>query len=435
VIRKLLDTVGSVALALILALIVWAGATNAENPAVTQWAPVQVPIEIRNQPPGSVIVTKIESTAQVRITVPRDSWDTVRADDFVAYIDLARVPFDQSTDVPVVVQVVKKGVLLNAHKPASVTVRLEAYKSATVPVRANIVDSPPLGYVARDPVVDPTTVSVGGPAASVARVAYASVDVWLRGARESVVRSLTPTAMDKDGSPVADVTVTPTSVTVKVDLAQRANFKPSVPIRAQLVGEVAPLYWVSNITVRPTSVTLVGLPSVLEQIPGYIETEPVDISNATATVSRRVALKLPAGVTVVPESATDEAAQSVQVDVEVAPVTGGRTMKISVQTQGLGPQNSATLSPTEIDVYLSGPLVQLQGLTDKDVLASVNLVDVGPGTHRVKPTVSVPPGVEIKGMVPEAVEVQVTGPPPTPEPAPSPQPTAVPTAAASSGNG
>jgi YbbR domain-containing protein len=231
--------------------------------------------------------------------------------------------------------------------------------------------------------------------------------------------------MDAEGSPVAQVSLEPSVVKVRVELAQRANFRPSVPIRVQLVGEVAPLYWVSNILVQPASVTLVGLPSVLEEVPGYIETEPVDITGATATVSQRVALRLPAGVSVVPETAQTEASQTVQVQVEVQPVTGGQTFQVPVNMQGLAPQFTATLSPEVVDVFLSGPLVQLQALDPAQIEVTVNLLDLSEGSHQVTPTVIVPPGIELKGMVPEAVAVEIVGPAPTPT-IPPPAETATP---------
>ena len=428
-VRKLISTVGSLLLALVLALIVWAGATNAENPATTGWYQGQVPIRVQGQPQDTVIVTAMEAYAQVRITAPQDYWDTIRVGDFDAYVDLSQVEVGTNVNVPVFVKVLKRGIRLDSFKPASVTVRLEQYATAEVPVRANVIDAPFVGYVARAPVVEPATVTVGGPAPAVARVQYTSVDVWLRGSQVSIVRNLAPTPMDGDDAAVSDVAVSPSLVKVTVELAQRANFKPSVPIRVQLVGDVAPLYWVSNITVKPGSVTLVGLPSALDEIPGFVETEPVDIDKATAPISQRVALRLPPGVSVMPESAQQEASQMVQVDVDVQPVTGGRTLlQVPVRMQGLAPQFTATLSPESVDVYLSGPLVQLQSLGADQIEVTVNLVDLGEGSHQLTPTVIVPAGVEIKGLVPEAVAVQVVGPAPTPAPPATPPSTETPTA-------
>lgn len=419
--RRLLGTLGSILLSLILATIVWVGATSADNPSVTGQYASAIPIRLVSQPADTVIVTPLDSSVQVTITAPQSLWGSIRPTDFEAFVDISQVPVGQATNVKVQVKSLRPLVQLRSYTPESVTLQLDRYETRTVAVRANLVDEVPVGFVAHDPVVEPSVVTIGGPASAVERVQYASVDVWLRGSRETVSRSLAPTPLDADDAVVAGVTVTPSSVTVSVELTQRANFKGPVPIRVQMLGEVAPLYWVTNITVRPSSVTLVGLPSVLEQIPEYLETEPVDISNATATVTQRVNLVLPAGVSVVPETAEDAASQTVEVVVEVSPMTGSSTLlQVPVTMQGLAPDLVATLSPETVDIYLSGPLVQLQALTDKDVEVTVNLVDLGPGDHRLTPQVIVPEGITVSNLLPEAVVVQIAGPTPTPGPTEAP---------------
>ncbi len=413
--RRLVNTIASVALSLILALIVWAGATSAENPSVTQAFARPIPIEVRNQPPDTVIVSRVETSIQVRLNAPQNTWPAIGTGDLEAYVDLSSVPIGQEVEVPVAVRIKKPGVRLVEQTPSLMTMRLENLEVRTVPVRANVIDTPPLGFVTRDPVTEPNEVQISGAAPAVARVAYVGVDVWLRGATETINRSLAPTPLDKDSLPITGVTVTPATVNVTVEVAQRTNFKPSVPVRVNLVGEPAPLYSVSSIAVNPSRVTLLGLPAVLEQIPGYIDTEAIDITDATESISKRVSLSLPPGVSIVPESA--EATQTVQVDIEIVPIITGRTMQVTVTAQGLAPGQEATLSPPTVDVVLSGPLAQLQNLTGEEIEVTVNLVDLQLGTHRLTPTVIAPPGIEVKGVLPEAVEADITGALITPEPA------------------
>jgi len=416
--RRILSILGSAVLSLILAFIVWAGAISEEDPAVTRTL-TQVPLEVRNQPAGTVITTQLVQSVQVRITAPQREMDSVGVDDFIAYVDLSGVPVGQATEVPVIVQVLKRAVVLRAHTPSSLTVRLEPYAEREVPVQVVIVDTPPLGFVVGEVVADPDKVLVGGPAAAVARASYATVDVWLRGSHENVERTLSPTVCDERGSTLTNVTVSPPTINVVVEIAQRTNFK-SVPIRVAWTGNPAPLYSVSNITVKPDRVTLVGPPSVLEKIPGTLETEAIDITGATETISKRVPLKLPEGVSVVPETASSSSSQMVEVTIEVVPVTGGHTvLQVPIRSQGLAPGYRATLSPQTMDVILFGPLVQLQKLTAEDIEITVNLVDLEPGTYSLTPAVIVPEGAQVTGLVPETIEVKIAGPTPTPAPTPT----------------
>lgn len=404
--RRIINTLGSILLSLVLALIVWAGAISAENPSVTQAFRQPLSIQVRNQPEDTVLVSRLDTTVTVRLNAPQDVWNVLSSNDIEAYIDLTQAPIGEEVQLPVVVQVKRNGVRLIERTPALTTIRLEQLATKIVPVRVNVIDSAPLGYVTRDPVATPSEVEVSGPEPAVQRVTHVGVDVWLRGTTESIDRDLAPSPLSEDSLPITGVTVTPTMVNVTLELAQRANWEPSVPVRVNLVGEVAALYSVSNITVNPSRVTLLGLPDSLQQIEGYINTEPIDITGATESVSRRVNLQLPAGVTVVPD--TPEASQSVEVTIEVVPITSGRTMEVPVQAQGLAPGYEATFSPVAVDVVLSGPLAQLQNLVPDDIETTVNVVDLAPGTHRLTPTVLVPAGIELKGVLPETVEVQIT---------------------------
>ncbi len=404
--KRIVSTLGSVLLSLLLALIVWAGATSAENPSVTQAFRQPLAIQVRNQPVSTVMVSRLDTTVQVRLNAPQDTWNILSSSDIEAYIDLSQAPIGEDVQLPVMVQIKRSGVRLIERTPALTTVRLERLASKIVPVRANVIDTAPLGYVTRNPVANPEQVEVSGPEPAVQRVAYVGVDIWLRGTTETIDRDLAPSPLTEESLPVTGVTVTPTMVNVRVEMAQRANWEPSVPVRVNLVGEVAALYSVSNITVTPSRVTLLGLPDSLQQIEGYINTEPIDISDATDSVSRRVNLQLPPGVTVVPD--TPDASQTVEVNIEVVPITSGRTMEVPVQARGLAPSYTATFSPVAVDVVLSGPLAQLQTLVADDIETTVNLVDLAPGTHRLTPTVLVPAGIELKGVLPESVEVQIS---------------------------
>ncbi len=404
--KRIAGTLGSGLLSLLLAFVVWAGATSAENPSVTQAFRQPLPIQIRHQPENTVLVSRQDTTVQLRLNAPQDTWNVLSSSDIEAYVDLSQTRLGEDVQVPVVIQIKRGGVRLIERTPALTTVRLERLATKTVPVRINIIDTAPLGYVTRNPMASPMQVEVSGPDPAVQRVAYAGVDIWLRGTTETIDRELAPSPLTEESLPITGVTVTPTMVNVRVELAQRANWEPSVPVRVNLVGEVAALYSVSNITVNPSRVTLLGLPDSLEQIEGYISTEPIDITGATESVSRQVNLQLPPGVTVVPD--TPEASQTVAVNIEVVPITSGRTMEVPVQARGLAPGYTATFSPVAVDVVLSGPLAQLQTLVPADLETTVNLVDLAPGTHRLTPTVLVPAGIELKGVLPESVEVQIT---------------------------
>jgi len=192
-----------------------------------------------------------------------------------------------------------------------------------------------------------------------------------------------------------------------------------------VVGQVAPGYWISSITVEPSAVTLIGSPDALAELAGFVETNSVDVGEAEEQVTERVTLNLPAGVSLVPVG--DSGGEGVQVTVEVAAAMGGRTLQRWVEVQGLAPGLQAQPSPEWVDVILSGPLSQLQALRPQQVRVMLDLFDLGAGTHKVQPTVIVPEGLKVASIVPDTIEVEVGEIPPTPLFTPIPTVTSTPT--------
>ena len=62
---------------------------------------------------------------------------------------------------------------------------------------------------------------------------------------------------------------TPDAVEVRVIVRRRLGFKPEVEVVPDLRGEPAPGYRLGSVAVDPSTVTLAGVPSVLEELPGF----------------------------------------------------------------------------------------------------------------------------------------------------------------------
>jgi len=105
-------------------------------------------------------------------------------------------------------------------------------------------------------------------------------------------------ALDKSGSPVADVTVTPPTAHVRMNLA-RALARKTLIVSANVVGTLPAPYRFGNIETAPATVTAEGRPEKLALI-GTLTTAPIDVSGAKADIVRRVGPIVPAGVTLSP---------------------------------------------------------------------------------------------------------------------------------------
>jgi len=107
---------------------------------------------------------------------------------------------------------------------------------------------------------------------------------------------------DANKKPVAQTTVTPAQVTVKM-VIQADAITEAKPVGFTLTGQPANCYRVSNVQVAPLEVQATGLQGVLANV-NLLGTDPVDVSNAKSDVVRTVTIRPPAGVEVNQKTAT-----------------------------------------------------------------------------------------------------------------------------------
>jgi YbbR domain-containing protein len=409
-------------MALLFAAIIWGVATVEENPSREGYFFDTLPIEITNRPDNLIVYQKTVERVRVKVRAPQISWDQLQPTSFRVVADLAHLEAGLH-QVAVKVQVTDPRVNVFAVEPPEVGIRLEPVKARGLDLRSDVLDTAPLGYTFHPPSLNPTQVTVSGPAVLVDQVAEAAADVYLRGAKVPIERDVPVQVRDAQGSLVSGLTISPTAVTVKVQVEQRVGYK-DVSIKTTLKGAPAPGYWVSNIVVNPSTVTIVGSSDILAKIPGFVETVPIDVSNATTDISKRAALALPEGVSVLNS-------EGAMVQVSVTPLLGGQTVRRIISLQGLKRGQIATISPDSVEVILSGPLPSLQNLAAEDVQVIVDVAGLAVGVYQLKPRVPVvPSGLRLQNIVPDTVQVGVTDlPTPTIVPAPSPTPTPTPTPA------
>ena len=153
----------------------------------------------------------------------------------------------------------------------------------------------------------------------------------------------------------------------------------------------------------PASVTLQGNPEQLSQIGGYIDTLPIDLSNAAGDINQPVPLNLPPNLQAVDSNGNN--ANTVAVKVQVAPRLGNVSASRRIKLIGATQANSITITPPAVTVLLNGPLPTLNEIeTDPDlvqVLANVGGLETGQNV--VTPTVIAPADITTQVVPPTIV--------------------------------
>lgn len=235
----------------------------------------------------------------------------------------------------------------------------------------------------------------------------------VEGRRSPVDTELELEPYDAEGKKIPYLTLSPSRIAVHVAVEQLSGFR-DLAVIVRLEGRVASGYRISGITVEPAVVTVYGSPEVISQIPGYLETVPLDLKDTRETIETRLPLNIPSGVSLL------MAEPVVSVRVTVVPIEGSITLKRPVEVQGLAPGLVATVAPEEVEVILNGPLPVLEELRPEDVRVLVDLFGLTTGRYSLEPTVVVAPtGVTVGAVLPATVQVEIA-PPVTPTPSPTP---------------
>jgi YbbR domain-containing protein len=183
-------------------------------------------------------------------------------------------------------------------------------------------------------------------------------------------------------------------------------------VKVEVLGQPDPDYRVTDVRINPSVVKIIGSPSVLGDLSGFLTTVPISIAGRTEDVVERLPLELPPGVATV-----DPNEPAVQVTVEIEPFPGSLTVTRTVTFQGLQPGLMAQASPQVVEVLLSGPRPRLSTLLPEDVRVILDVSDLRLGDQdQLEPVVVQPEGITVDSVIPSVIQVEIVQmPSPTPE--------------------
>jgi YbbR domain-containing protein len=419
-VRWFISNLSTFLLAIVLAVVVWISAVTAANPNVDQTRPV--PLEILGLDLDMLVVGSVPNQVRVSLEAPSSVMDSMSASDNAvqAWVTVSGLePGTHDLEVQVQVNESFRPVRVGDVIPDIVSITLEPLLTRTYPVELEVTGEPAVGYQKGIPRYEPTSVIISGAASLVSQVEEVQASLDISGAIETVERDVTLQAVDQNGELVTGVNLTPLEVSVTQPIFLQGGYQ-NVIVRVVTVGQPANGYKLTNITVAPLNLIVFSSdPQLVNDLPGYVETEEVDLSGAEDDFDTYVAINLPEGVSVVGD-------QFVLVRVSIAAIEGSLTMSLPVTPVGLLPIHAALVSPETVDVILSGPVPILDTLTPDDVRVVVDVSDLELGIYQLEPQVDIlPDRIEVEAILPSTVAVEIIiAPTPTPTSPPIPAPTA-----------
>ena len=403
ILRWLAKNFGTLLTALILAVIVWVSAVIASDPNEEHILDRPVQIEIIGQDPNLQIMGEVSQDVSLVLSAPSSVWTTLNNDpqSVRAWVDLSSLG-PGVHDVPVQIQITPRLVRLISQDPQQINITLDSIVTQVLPVNLIIKGEPPVGYEAQSPRIDPSEVTVTGPVSLVNTVKEIRVTLDITNATQTINRDITPLILDSEGRVVTGLTLTPDQITVSQPITLQGGYR-YVIVRAVSTGQVANGYRLTNIFVTPVGVVVFSSdPQIVNNLPGYVETQPIDLTGKEDDFETLMNLDLPDGVSVVGDS-------KVLVQVSIAAIESSLAISLPVDIIGLSPGLEASPSPATVDVILSGPVPILNSLGPTDVRVVVDLTGYDVGTYQFIPDVNIlPDRVSKVSMLPSTVEVTIT---------------------------
>ncbi len=387
-----------------LALAVWVAAVTAADPDVVRVYPSPVKIELVGQDPSLVLSDQSSQQLQVTLRAPRSVWDqlTARPDSVRAVVDLSGLGAGEHQLTPQI-QIALRPVRLITVNPTSISLTLEPLMTRTMSLNLSVSGQPAIGYQVGDSTLDPTQVVIAGPQSLVKRANEALVPINLDGIRESIDQSILIEILDDNNQSIPGLTIHPESAHLTLPISQQGGYR-DMAVKVTVRGQVASGYRLDNISVFPPVVTVYASdPTLINSLPGVVETQPLDLQDVNDNLTIRLGLNLPAGVSVVGE-------QTVLIQAGVSAIQSSLTLAgEKVDVIGLPAGMIAQVSPPSVDVILSGPLPLLDTLTRQDVHVTVDATGLELGIHQLTPKVEVLiSNINVESILPGTVEVDLT---------------------------
>lgn len=400
-----------------LAIAVWISAVTSADPDETRTLPAPVPVEIIGQASNLVLNSDIPNEVEVTLRAPQSVWSLIEADPTIVRVilDLSGLSSgEHSADLQI--QVNARPVQIVSVSPHNLKFTLEPLTTKSLAVDISISGESAVGYQVGDANLEPVEVVVAGAESQVQKVMRARVSIDLNGIRENFDQILDVEILDDKGQEVEGVTVSPDSIQVTLPVSQQGGYR-DVAVKVTIIGRVASGYRLTDLSVFPPVVTVYSTdPQLVSNLPGIVETQPLDLQNAQDNINTRLSLNLPPGVSIIGE-------QTVLVQAGVSPIEGSVTLAGEIiEIVGLESGLTAQVSPISVDVILSGPLPLLDTLTRQSVRATVDLTGLSAGTYQITPKVEILiSDIIVESILPNAVEV-VISPITTPTPTQTPKP-------------
>ena len=296
-------------LAVVLAIVAWAGVVFATNPPGTRSVSVAVP-----QPPSPEV--SLPAGYLLTQKIPKLTVDITGTEDHLNSFSLSslRVIPDYNAikaigdHVPATVRIPVK--VTNAdpnidldNPPTSVEADVDSSESQSETVVVEVSHTPPPGYQVGESNATPSTVTATGPEHELLGIQVRTQQIDLSNQRANFDGTVALYPYDSAGQPLSDVNVSPSTVSVEITVNALDTSRTSSVVLGPIIGAGG-----SQVTVdsySPMTVTLTGSQDLLNEASlATVTTGAIDVAGLTGSGTYHPDIVVPTGISVSPTSVT-----------------------------------------------------------------------------------------------------------------------------------
>lgn len=389
ILKTLTKNLGFKILAVVFAFILWLVVYNTDDPTVTVSYTTNVTVE------NASAVTEMNkcyevlngtNTVTFAVTAKRSVLNKLEDTDFTAVADMNRMIVNEEGDeanVPIEITSKRSNSSLkyngkNKYLEVSLEDLMKRRFIITADTSGKVADGYALGEVT---VTNPNVLNVSGPASIVNKIDSVVATIDVEGMSMNLSDNVIPALYDADGQEIDTTKLKLSNTTVTIS-AKILSVK-EIPLVFSTTGVPYGDYRVVEISSKPETVKVKGSSTILNPLSSLtIPGDVLNVSRAREDITTTIDISeyLPDGVELVNAS---DATVTVTVRIEAYESKKFNLNTSQITVNGLDTDYDLSFEQSTVAVTVSGLKNNLNTLTVSQLSASIDVTDLGVGTHQV----------------------------------------------------
>ena len=389
ILKTLTKNLGFKILAVVFAFILWLVVYNTDDPTVTVSYTTNVTVE------NASAVTEMNkcyevlngtNTVTFAVTAKRSVLNKLEDTDFTAVADMNRMIVNEEGDeanVPIEITSKRSNSSLkyngkNKYLEVSLEDLMKRRFIITADTSGKVADGYALGEVT---VTNPNVLNVSGPASIVNKIDSVVATIDVEGMSMNLSDNVIPALYDADGQEIDTTKLKLSNTTVTIS-AKILSVK-EIPLVFSTTGVPYGDYRVVEISSKPETVKVKGSSTILNPLSSLtIPGDVLNVSRAREDITTTIDISeyLPDGVELVNAS---DATVTVTVRIEAYESKKFNINTSQITVDGLDTNYDLSFEQSAVAITVSGLKNNLNTLTVSQLSASIDVTDLGVGTHQV----------------------------------------------------